>query len=179
MKRYLSLLLCLMLALTCFAACSKETPVEEPGEESTEEVREAEQITEVDDKKLEKAGDTLEARLSLLEKDGWEEKDGAYVFSSDEDGCIGEYSITAKENDADLTVSFDYGDDNAEMVDYFKEDPGAGQAICAYWYLRAVAVLDAPLGSVNYKMNVGDTEVVNGSMSYDDAEAIYDEYYED
>ena len=65
------------------------------------------------------------------------------------------------------------------MIDFYKDDPGAGQAICAYWYLRAVAVLDAPLGSENYKLIVGDTEVVKGSMTYDEAEQIYDQYYED
>ena len=177
MKKYLSVLLCMVLAFSCLAACSKSA--EDTEEEMEETTREAEMITEVDEKELEKAGETLIDRLSLLKKDGWEEKDGAYVYTTDEDDCKGEYTITANGNDADITVSFDYGDDNSEMIDFYKEDPGAGQAVCAYWYLRAVAVLDAPLGVENYKLLVGGTEVVSGSMTYDEAEEIYDHYYED
>ena len=181
MKKYISLLLCLILACAAFTACGNKgaTDPSETEEEMGEVLREAEQITEVDEAQLEKAGATLEKRLSLLKQDGWKKKDGAYVYTTDEDDCSGKYTIPAKGNDADVTVTFHYFDDNAEMIDFYKDDPGAGQAICAYWYLRAVAVLDAPLGSENYKLIVGDTEVVKGSMTYDEAEQIYDQYYED
>lgn len=174
MKKYLSLLLCLVLACVAFTACgSKEVKTPE------EELSEAEQITEVDEETLQKAGTTLEDRLSLLKKDGWSKDGKAYVYTSEDEECNGKFSITAKGNDADVTVTFDYFDANAEMVDFYKEDPGMGKAVCAYWYLRAVAVLDAPLGNENYKLIVGDEEVVSGSMTYNEAEAIYDEYYED
>ncbi len=179
MKRYLSLLLCLLLAFACLTACGGKDAAVEPGEETEEELREAEQITEVDEDKLKKAGDTLEERLSLLKADGWTEEDGAYVYATKEDDCNGKYIVTAKGNDADVTVSFDYFGDNGDMIDFYKNDPGVGKAVCAYWYLRAVAVLDAPLGNENYKLLVGDTEVVSGSMTYEEAEAVYDEYYED
>ena len=148
-------------------------------EELDEQLREAERITEVDEDKLEKAGTTLEERLSLLKKDGWKKSGNAYVYTTNEDDCDGEYSITAKGNNADVTVSFDYFDDNDEMITFYKEDPGMGQAVCAYWYMRAVAVLDAPLGSTRYSLNVSGTEVVSGSMTYAEAESIYDKYYED
>lgn len=179
MKRYLALLLCLLLAFACLTACGGKDNAVEPGEETEEELREAEQITEVDEETLEKAGKTLEDRLSLLKADGWTEEDGAYVYATQEDDCNGKYIVTAKRNDADVTVSFDYFGDNEEMVDFYKGDPGVGKAVCAYWYLRVVAVLDAPLGNENYKLLVGDTEVASGSMTYEEAEAIYDEYYED
>ena len=177
MKKCISILLCIMLACLCFAACSKSA--EDTEEEMEEVTREAENITEVEDEVLEKAGETLTDRLSLLEKDGWKEKDGSYVYTTDEDDCKGEYTITANGNDADITVAFDYGADNSEMIDFYKSDTGAGKAICAYWYLRAVAVLDAPLGTENYKLLVDGTEVISGSMTYEEAEDIYDQYYED
>lgn len=181
MKKYISLLLCLALACAAFTACGNRGAVDpSESEEEMGEVRsEAEQITEVDEDVLEKAGATLEDRLSLLRQDGWKKKDGAYVYTTEDEECNGEYVITAKGNDANVTVTFDYFGDNAEMIDFYKEDPGAGQAVCAYWYLRAVAVLDAPLGNENYKLIVGDNEIVKGSMTYDEAEDIYDQYYED
>ena len=179
MKRYLSILLCLIMACMAFASCNRADPDFEDEEEMGEELREAEMITEVDEETLAKAGDTLEERLSLLTQDGWSEKDGAYVYLTDEEDCKGEYTITAKENDADVTVSFDYISANDEMVDFYKDDPGAGKAVCAYWYLRAVAVLDAPLGVETYRLLVGGTEVASGSMTYEEAEEAYDAYFED
>ena len=170
------------MAFAALTACSSkpaDNTAEEPEEETEEALYDAEDITEVDEKKLEKAGETLEARLKLLKKDGWTEEDGAYVYATEDEDCNGKYIVTAKENDADVTVSFDYFDDNADMVDFYNENPGAGQAVCAYWYLRVVAVLDAPLGTENYKLIVGDKEVLNGSMTYEEAEEIYDQYYED
>ena len=122
MKKYISLLLCLILACAAFTACGNKgaTDPSETEEEMGEVLREAEQITEVDEAQLEKAGATLEKRLSLLKQDGWKKKDGAYVYTTDEDDCSGKYTITAKGNDADVTVTFDYFDDNAEMIDFYK-----------------------------------------------------------
>ena len=182
MKKYISLLLCMILACATFTACGNRNaadPAANTEEEMDEQLREAERITEVDEEVLEKAGATLEKRLSLLKQDGWKKKDGAFVYTTEDEECNGTYAITAKGNDADVTVTFDYFDDNAEMIEFYKEDPGMGQAVCAYWYLRAVAVLDAPLGNENYKLIVGDTEIVKGSMTYAQAEQIYDQYYED
>lgn len=180
MKRFISLGLCLLLLVMSFAACSKtDVSPEDTEEEMSEELREAEKIVEVDEDELAAAGETLEERLPLLKQDGWKEEEGSFVYTTEEEDCNGRYVITAKENVADVTVTFDYFSDTKEMVDFYKKDPGAAKAVCAYWYLRAVAVLDAPLGSENYSMIVGETEVVSGSMTYEEAEEAYDDYYED
>ena len=184
MKKLLALLFCLTLLCMPLTACESTGTEAEPEKEveevdAEEEVSEEEQITVVDAEKLQEAGDTLEARLSLLTEDGWIENDGAYVYTSSDDDCKGEYVITASENDADVKVTFDYGDDNAEMVDFYNGDPDVAKAVCGYWYLRAVAVLDAPEANVTYSLVVGDTEVANGSLTYAEAEEAYNGYYED
>lgn len=179
MKRFISLGLCLLLLIMSFAACSKQDVSPEDAEEVSEELREAEKIVEVDEDELAAAGDTLEERLPLLKQDGWKEEEGAFVYTTEEDDCNGRYVITAKENVADIKVTFDYFGDNKDMVEFYNNDQQAAKAVCAYWYLRAVAVLDAPLGSENYSMTVGDTEVISGSMTYEEAEEIYDGYYQD
>ena len=78
-----------------------------------------------------------------------------------------------------MIVTFDYGTDNKEMIKFYNDDPEIAKAVCGYWYLRAVAVLDAPEAKVDYKLIVGDEEIADGTMTYEEAQKAYDAYYED
>lgn len=181
MKKFLAILFCMTLICMPLTACGggKADPEPEEEIEEIEENNEAEQIAEIDEDKLEEAGDTLESRLPLLKNDGWTQEDGAYVYATEDEERNGKYIITANGNEADVVVSIDYFGDNAEMVDFYKDDPDAGKAICAYWFLRAVGVLEVTDCTENYKMIIGDTEVLSGSMTYAEAEEMYDGYFEE
>lgn len=178
-KRRFAFLLCLVLALS-LGACSKN------GEESDLEDGEIEvsmddenDVLQLDDEVLEKNGDTLEARLPLLKEDDWKADGDSYVYTTNE-GNIGEYRITAKGNDAYMEISFDYGssDDNKEMVSFYQDDEDAVKAVTAYWYMRATGVLGIYEGNVNYVFKVGDTTVGEGTMTFDEAAAACEDYFQ-
>ena len=134
-------------------------------------------VVQLDNEKLEKAGDTMESRLPLLQEDGWKEDGGKYVFTTDEDNK-GEYRIGAKGNQAELEILFDYGDSNKEMVDFYKDDTDAVKAVSAYWYMRAAGVLGIYEGDVNYTFKVGDEVVGKGTMSFNEASDACENYFQ-
>lgn len=135
-------------------------------------------VVQLDDEDLEKAGDTLQARMPLLREDGWKADGLEYVLTTDDEGTSGEYRIAAIGNDATLTVAFDYGDGNAEMVKFYKDEPDAVKGIAGYWYMRATGVLGVYEGKVNYTLKVGDKVVGQGSMTFDEAAAATDNYFQ-
>ncbi len=176
-KRRFAFLLCLVLALS-LGACSKND--EESGLEDGEievSMDDENDVLQLDDEVLEKNGDTLEARLPLLKEDGWKADGDKYVYTTNE-GNTGEYRIGATGNDADLEITFDYGDSNKEMIDFYKDDAEAVQAVTAYWYMRATGILGIYEGNVNYVFKVGDTVVEEGTMTFDDAAAACEDYFE-
>ena len=176
-KRRLVLLLCLVLALS-LGACSKKGGDSELEDGEIEVSMDDENdIAQLDDEELEKNGTTLESRLPLLKEDGWKADGDKYVFTTDEENT-GEYRIGAKGNDADLEVSFDYGDSNKEMISFYKEDGEAVKAVTAYWYMRATGVLGIYEGNVKYTFKVGDEVVGEGSMSFDEAAAACEDYFQ-
>ena len=176
-KSRLILLLCLVLALS-FGACSKTGSGSDLEDGEIEVSMDDENdIAQLDDEKLEENGNTLESRLPLLKEDGWKADGSEYVYTTNEDNT-GEYRISAKGNDATITVSFDYGDENQEMVDFYKEDGDAVKAVSAYWYMRATGVLGIYEGNVNYVFKVGDTTVGEGKMTFDEAAAACEDYFQ-
>lgn len=176
-KRRFAFLLCLVLALS-LGACSKNSGEAELEDGEIEVSMDDENdVLQLDDEVLEKNGDTLEARLPLLKEDDWKADGDKYVYTTNE-GNTGEYRIGAKGNDADLEITFDYGDSNQEMIDFYNEDAEAVQAVTAYWYMRATGVLGIYEGNVNYVFKVGDKVVGEGTMTFDEAAAACEEYFE-
>ena len=176
-KRSLVLLLCLVLALS-LGACSKKGGDSELEDGEIEVSMDDENdVSQLDDEQLEEAGDTLEARLPLLKEDGWKAEGNKYVYTTNEDNT-GEYRIGAAGNDADLEITFDYGDDNKEMVSFYKEDGEAVKAVTAYWYMRATGVLGVYEGNVKYVFKVGDTVVGEGTMTFDEAADACEDYFQ-
>lgn len=175
-KRSLIMLLCLVLALS-LGACSKTgNPDLEDGEIEVS-MDDENDVAQLDDEKLEEAGNTLESRLSLLKEDGWKADGDKYVYTTDEENT-GEYKIGAKGNDADLEIAFDYGDSNKDMIDFYKEDTESVKAVTAYWYMRATGVLGVYEGNVKYVFKVGDEVVGEGSMTFDEAADACEDYFQ-
>ena len=177
-KRSLIMLLCLVLALS-LGACSKKGDDDFELEDGEIEVSmdDENEVMQLDDEELEKAGDTLEARLPLLKEDGWQADGDKYVYTTNE-GNTGEYRIGADGNNADLEINFDYGESNKDMIDFYKEDEEAVKAVSAYWYMRATGVLGVYEGNVKYVFKVGDTVVGEGTMTFDAAAAACEDYFQ-
>ncbi|MBR4089664.1 MAG: hypothetical protein IKK28_02155, partial [Mogibacterium sp.] len=164
------------LALS-LGACSKKGSADLEDGEIEVSMDDENDVAQLDDEELEKNGNTLESRLPLLKEDGWKADGDKYVFTTNEDNT-GEYRISAKGNEADLEVAFDYGDSNKEMISFYKEDTAAVKAVTAYWYMRATGVLGIYEGNVNYVFKVGDTVVGEGKMSFDEAADACEDYFQ-
>ena len=124
-------------------------------------------------------GETLEERLPYLKNDGWKAKGTAYVFTTEDEGCTGEYSVKASDYDAEVTVSFDYGKNNKEMLAFYKENKESAAAVCSYWYLRATDVTGITEGSVSYTLKIDGKKAADGELTYEQAIEAYDGYYSD
>ena len=201
MKKKIAIILAIMIMVMPLSSCSKWLGLDESdgtpgtGNESADysnevdEEEEEEEIEEDDwdpddqfipDDEAELGGKTLEDRLAYLKRDGWKlSEKKTYVFTTDDDDCKGTYTITAKENDAVLTVDFDYGLDNTEMLNFYKDDKNAARAICAYWYFRATDATGILEGTVKYTLTVGDKNVAEGQMTYEQADEAYTGYFSD
>ncbi len=199
MKKKLTIFLILMLVIMSFTACFKDSDDSGSSGSDGNQSQTSEDAEEMDDEDDEEGnpdgwdaadtyqpdedmvynGKTLQERLKYLKLDGWIQKGDSYVFTTDDEDCKGEYKISANGNDADLTVTFDYGGDNNEMIAFYKEDKDASRSICAYWYLRAAYVTSIEEGSVHYVLKVGNTKVIDDSMTYEDADDAYDTYFAD
>ena len=175
-RRSFILLLCLVLALS-LGACSNNSNGDLEDGEIEVSMDDENDVVQLDDEKLEDAGDTLESRLPLLKEDGWKADGDEYVYTTDDENT-GEYRIGAKGNNADLEIIFDYGDGNEDMIESFKEDEEAVSAISAYWYMRATGVLGIYEGNVSYVLKVGDTVVGEGTMSFDGAAEACENYFQ-
>lgn len=194
MKRTLIIILGIMLMVLPMYSCGskddadtvsggQDSQIEDNNEELDEEDIEPDgwdpEDINIPDEDMEFKGETLEQRLPYLKNDGWQAKGNAYVFTTENDGNTGEYTIKASGYDAEITVDFDYGGKNKEMTTFYKGDTDAAAAVCSYWYLRATDVTGITEGSVKYTLKIGGSKVTEGELTYDQAIDAYNGYFSD
>ncbi|MBR2539984.1 MAG: hypothetical protein IKE85_04000 [Mogibacterium sp.] len=179
MRKFIVLLISILLMLMPLTSCFSGSQGGGGGSqasknESSEDADESELMPEIEPGTFK----NLEEGLSALKDQGWKKSGDEYVYTTNEDGTKGEYRISAKGNKATLTVDFDYGADNNEMTDFYKDDAEAAMAVPAYWYSYVAAMLGISQGSADYTLSVAGKTVSTGTMTYDEAVDAANDYFD-
>ena len=119
---------------------------------------------------------TIDNVMDSLTEDGeYSKTDDGYVWESDEDGVKTKYTFTVNGNEVNMEGILDYGEENAEMIQEFKDDPESIETIPADFLMEFASLANAEDSVMNYIIYVGDQKVAEGRMTYDEADAIASE----
>ena len=155
MKKILSITMIIALALTLAACGAKQQE-----SESTEQTQKP---------------SALELSMEKLLDEGWQATDNGYVLNETTDYCNMEINARPADEDLDLEIHYDYGENNDKRAESYEIDKTLGSSVAAYWTAKVVRESEAEIKNINYIMYVGDKKVEEKTITCEEALAIVQE----
>ena len=190
MKRFLvlGLIACLMLSgVFTLSACGKEeepapapapaadedTTADDADDSDDEDEEEAPDLMDMRDADIEEEAalpDTLEGALPSLREAGYSKTADGYKATDNVDGVRSIRIISAKGNKVKADLTYDYGQDNEEMIRFYKSDSDDAVSIMVSTFLTVLADRStATDGTLEYVIHVGGQKVKSGKMKLSEA----------
>lgn len=164
MKRLFMIMIAVMLL--CAAGCGSNEQNNDDNKVSGTQDVSVEQSEE--DVKVEK----IEAVMDTLTEDGFKKTDEGYVWTCHEEDVDSKYILTAKGNMLYFEGHMDFGKNNSFMAEDFKNDDSSVKSIPANYLVSLANYGGDHNASVKYVINVGNSKVAEGEMSYKEADKI-------
>lgn len=164
MKKISILFVILMLTMS-LCACGREASKEDSHPQK--QANTTEETSEEDD--------VVKSYESLIES-GWEKFECSYKKTEVNEDCEASYIITPKGNTLSLELHYEYGSQNGEVEQVYKEDNSIAPGISASWVSEIYTITGAEIENISYKVYVGNKKVGSGSMSINEALRLALEY---
>ena len=151
---------------------SEEQTMEEMTQEPEDEDVDLIDLSEMDPDEDALAA-TLEEALPALTEAGYHKTPDGYKATDNVDGVRSIRIINAKGNEVTADLTYDYGQDNEEMIKFFKadDDDAVSRMLAAYLVVLGDRST-ATDGKMKYKVTVGGVKVASGTMTLSEARKL-------
>lgn len=122
--------------------------------------------------------DTVQAEYSELLDNGWQYRDGNYVFADINEECKYECLANIDSDNKTITIilHYDYLNSDYHIIEAYEEDDSIAVGLASTWMGNVVSLIDTDINTLKYEIYVGEKLVGSGKLSANKAQKIAAEY---